>query len=179
MSQAELVSAKEKALICKAVNDKHGRLTPELVVQESDPRNEDGVARELAGLIEWNDDDAVVAHRRRVDCARAVIRSVEPVLIRLGVIEISAPYYVHDETMAPGRQGYVPVLSIKSEREVAEDTIDAELERAIASLRRAYSVAVALGIEDKAAMALEALGELGRSQRMPGPESQQRPPLHA
>lgn len=155
------ISAREKALILKEVADKHGELTPELVVRESDPSS-DGVARRLAMLIGWGDDDAAAAKKWRIECARTVIRSAEPELIDLGVIQIKAPYYVHDPAKV-GKQGYVPLLSMKTEQQAAEDLLRAEITAAVGALERAYSIAVGLGMESETAEIQGALAVLGRA----------------
>lgn len=161
------VSAREKALILKAVSEKHGKLTATLVVRESDPRNTEGVAKKLSKHVGWHLQDADAAQKYREDCARAVIRSSEPELILLGVMTIESPYYVHDPTKEPGEQGYVPLAQIKTHAEVAEDTMRAERLRAVSLLRRAYAIAQALELEGDAADMLAALGALGASPVVP------------
>src|SRR5262245_32044459 len=158
------ISAKEKALILKAVADKYdGELTPDLVVKEANPKNTKGVARRLADLIGWSDDDATAAKKWRIECARTVIRAVEPELIDLGVIQIKAPYYVHDPNKPPGKQGYVPLLAMKTEQQAAEELMQTEINAAVAALERAYNIATALGLEAETAELLGALSVLGRS----------------
>lgn len=166
-----MISAKEKAVVLARVAEKHGGdLTPDLVVQESNPANPDGVARELAPLVEWHLTDSEAAAKRRADCARAVIRSCEPELIQLGVLRIEAPYYVHDPSKPPGEQGYRRLLSFKSEREVAEDVLAAERRRAVGALQRMYAVASGLDLEQEAADSLAALSVLGEVPAV-GPEA--------
>lgn len=160
---ADRISAREKAFILKAVAAKHGELTPDLVVAESDPSNRDGVALRLAGLVGWNDTDAEAASKWRVECARSVIRSAEPQLIKLGIVTLKAPYYVHDPLKGPGEQGYVPLLRVKSEREAAEDLLRSEINSAVASMERAYNIAAGLGMMLEAAELFNALASLGRS----------------
>lgn len=158
------ITARAKALILVQVAAKHeGRLTAELVVQEADPRNEAGVAHALAGLVGWHEDDAKAALRWREDQARAVIRSAEPELIQLGILTISAPYFIHDPRQPPGEAGYVRTLSIKTEAEAAEDAFRAEIERAVSALERSYSIAVALSLGDDTAGVFNALAALGRA----------------
>jgi len=158
------VSARQKALILKAVADKHGGvLSPDLVVRESDPSNLEGVAHRLGPAIGWDRPDVEAARKWREEQARVVIRSVTPELIQLGVIEIRAPYYVHDPRAAAGQQGYVPLMSLKSSEEVAEDAMRTEIDRAVSSLERAYSMAVALDLASEAASIFGALAALGRA----------------
>jgi len=155
------ISAKEKALILKAVYDKHGELTPDFVVRESNPKNRQGIAHRLADLVGWGDDDATAARKWRIECARSVIRSAEPLLVDLGVIQIKAPYYVRDPMKDPGKQGYAKLLSIKTEEEAAGDLMQAEITSAVSSLERAHNIAVALGLEQDAADIGAALAALG------------------
>lgn len=157
------ITSREKALLLKAVADKHGELTAELVVREADPKNEEGIAHPLAGLVGWEVEDEHAALRWRMDQARAVIRSVEPELIQLGVFQLKAPYYVHDPAKPRNEQGYVPLLTIKSHEDVAADALQAETERAVSALERAFSIAQALGLQESASELLAALGALGRA----------------
>lgn len=161
--ESESISAAEKALILASIAEKYGQLTAELVVREADPNNKAGIAHRLAKCVGWHVEDATAATKWRTDQARAVIRSVEPELIQLGVFQIAAPFYVKDPARAPGEQGYVRLLSIKSNEEVAADALEAEIRRAVSALDRGYSVAVALGREDDAAMLFNALAVLGRA----------------
>jgi hypothetical protein len=156
------INARQKALILKAVADKHGVLTAELVVRESDPGNAEGIAHALAAAVGWNRPDEEAARRWREDQARAVIRSVEPELIQMGVVELRAPFYVSDPAKGAGQQGYVRLMSLKTEEEVAEDAMQAEIRRAVAALERAYTVAVALQREESAGI-FAALAALGRA----------------
>jgi len=160
------VSAREKAVILKAVADKHGSLAAALVVRESDPANPGGVARSLAGVVGWGKPDAEAATLWREDQARAVIRSVTPELIQLGVFEVKAPFYVHDPA-AGAKAGYVPLASLKSGKEMAEDALQSEVERAVSALERAYSIALALEQETEGAAIFGALAALGRAPAIP------------
>lgn len=72
------VGAKEKALLLKAVADKHGILTAEFVVQEANPANAKGVAHRLAECVGWSKPDSEAAHRWRLDQARMTIRAATP-----------------------------------------------------------------------------------------------------
>lgn len=165
------VSARDKALILARVAEKAGGLTASAVVKESDPKNRKGVAHELAGLVGWGLDDPSAARRWREDQARAVIRSCEPELIQLGILRISAPHYVRDPAKGPREQGYVGLMSVKSEREVAEDIYQSELAQAEGALSRALSIAEALDLEEEAAECLAALAAIGRSPAAPVAES--------
>jgi len=157
------VSSRDKALILARVAEKAGWLTASAVVRESDPSNPEGVARELAALVGWHLDDPTAAERYREDQARAVIRSCEPELIQLGVIEIRAPHYVRDPTKGPREQGYIGLLAVKDEREIAEDAYQDALKQAEGALNRAYTIAEALGLEAEAAECFAALAAIGRA----------------
>lgn len=163
VSMPERVSAREKAEILAAIATKHGELTPTLVVRESDLRNTDGIAHRLAWCVGWDRSDEEAAQRWREDQARVVIRSVEPELIRLGVLTISAPHYVHDPTASPGEQGYVRLMSLKSKDEVAADALRSAVTQAVSALERAFGIAEALALDGEAAEILAALAALGRS----------------
>lgn len=158
------VSAREKALLLKTVAEKHGGvLRPDDVVREADPDNKEGIAHRLASLVGWNTSEPEAAHRWRVDQARLVIRSCEPELIQMGVMTIRAPHYVRDPQREPREQGYAELLSIKTREEVAADLLVSEIDRAVAGLERAYSIATALGREQEIADLAASLAALGRA----------------
>jgi len=166
------VSARDKAVILKAVVDKHGILTPDLVVQEANPANAEGVAHRLAESVGWNKTDSEAAHKWRLDQARATIRAAAPLLIELGVMTLSAPHYVRNPMLAPREQGYVELASLRTQEEIAEDVLQNEIARAVGCLERAYVIAETLGKAEDAANLMAALAALGRAPVSPGAPAQ-------
>lgn len=117
-----------------------GRLTPDLVLAEAE--NPDSV---LHNLFEWN--DSIAAHQHRIAQARAIITSVR-VVITTENRKISTVYYVRDPDAEPTEQGYVSIDKLKSNRELAKESIVMEFARASAYLQRAKYHAEALSMTD-------------------------------
>lgn len=131
MEQAEIDAA-------KALADKDGRITPEAVVGAArDP------AHPLHPRFEW--DDSVAAERFRIAQARAIIRDITfEVTYENRVYNV--PYFVRDpEAASEGQQGYRAIASLSADRATSLRAVQAEFAAAAASLRRARSIAGALG----------------------------------
>lgn len=137
-----MVSLEDKLKALQQIVEKHGDLTAELLVKESNPRNRRGVAHALAPLIEW--DDSKAAHQHRVYLARRIISSARPVLVERGGLRVRAPYYVRDPEKPSGQQGYRDVLAIKTHEEQIADVMAAEIARAGSLLERALAIALEL-----------------------------------
>ena len=119
-----------------------GVLKPDNVVK--DARNQ---SSPLHKCFEW--DDAVAAHERRLDVARHIIASVR-VEYRTESRVIEAPKYVRDPTKPRNEQGYDEVAKLKTDRDLAYESIQYELKRAVAMLERVCDLADAFGIGDEA-----------------------------
>lgn len=118
-----------------------GVITPRAVVD--DARNSDSPLHEC---FDWNDE--IAGDKWRLVQARRLIRSVT---IKT-VIEhhtIAAPCYTRDVTSEPGKQGYVSVISVKSNYEKARDTLRTELTRIEGIITRAQAVAAVLGLDSE------------------------------
>lgn len=122
------------------ISEKHGRLTPDLVVMEA--RNPDSI---LHNLFEW--DDAEAGHQHRLFQARQIITSVR-VVITTENRKISTVYYVRDPEADPMEQGYVSIDKLKTDKDLARESIVLEFSRATAYLQRAKNHADALGLAD-------------------------------
>lgn len=117
-----------------------GRLTPEAVVLDaSDPDSP------LHGEFEW--DDRKAGDAWRLEQARQLIRGVK-VLITTETRTINTVAYVRDPSAMAHQQGYVSIVKLKDSTEEAREAIDAEFRSADSALRRAKSIAAALGMED-------------------------------
>ena len=143
----------------KAINDEisriyneNGTITPDLVVKvASDPKNV------LHHLFEW--DDAKAGNAYRVDQARQIITSVKINIITESRT-ISAVSYVRDPRLPHDQQGYVSVAKLKTDKDLAKDSIRYEFERAYAHLHRAKTHAEILGMEDQVSALLNTLEEV-------------------
>lgn len=122
------------------ISEKHGRLTPDLVVMEA--RSPDSI---LHNLFEW--DDAEAGHQHRLFQARQIITSVR-VVITTENRKISTVYYVRDPEADPMEQGYVSIDKLKTDKDLARESIVLEFSRATAYLQRAKNHADALGLAD-------------------------------
>lgn len=118
-----------------------GRLTPDNVVEAAQDE-----ASPLHQCFEWDDDAA--AHMFRVEQARRLIRGVR-VDVTTSHHTVRVPAFVHDPECELGEQGYVSILRLSSDEDKSREVVIAEFSRAASALRRARSVAMALGIEDQ------------------------------
>lgn len=133
---------KDKELVAKrlaeiaAAND--GKLTPDLVVQDAEQSDSP-----LHELFEW--DDGIAGHRYRIEQARQVITSVR-VVITTEHKAVSTVFYVRDPEADPQEQGYVSINKLKSNADLARESIVLEFSRAASYLQRARTHAEALGM---------------------------------
>lgn len=118
-----------------------GVLLPEAVVQAArDPRSP------LHASFTWNDSEA--AEKRRLDEARALIRSVK-VIIQTDSRRIEAVAYVRDPEAAGNQPGYVATATLRTRADEARDALVTEFGQIGARLKRARALAAALGLEDE------------------------------
>ena len=135
---------KDKEIVAKrlaeiaAAND--GKLTPDLVVQDAEQSDSP-----LHELFEW--DDGIAGHKYRIEQARQVITSVR-VVITTDHKAVSAVYYVRDPSAEPTEQGYVSLSTLRSDKDLARESIVMEFSRAAAYLERAKVHAQALGMTE-------------------------------
>lgn len=123
------------------IAETYGKLTPDLVVREA--KDPDSI---LHGLFEW--DDAEAGHQHRLFQARQIITSVR-VVITTENKKISTVYYVRDPEADANEQGYVSIDKLKTDKDLARESIVMEFSRATAYLQRAKNHAQALELEDE------------------------------
>jgi hypothetical protein len=121
--------------------ERDGRLTPDDVV--ADAVNPDSP---LHGEFEWDDSEA--ANRYRIVQARQLIRSVVH-SFETNAITITSVAYVRDPDAGHGEQGYVPVATLKTDKDRARDVLANEAERAAAHLQRVRDLSAALEMEQE------------------------------
>jgi len=135
---------KEKELVAEKLAEiaelNGGRLTPNLVLEEA--KDPDSV---LHGLFEW--DDTFAAHQHRLFQARQIITSVR-VVITTENKKISTVYYVRDPEADPTEQGYTSIDRLKTDKDLARESMVMEFSRATAYLQRAKNHAHALGLDE-------------------------------
>jgi len=123
----------------KMIEDSHGGvLRPSDVVKDARI-----LESPLHNLFDWNLERS--AERNWMDRARQIITSVK-VVIKHDRTTVSAVYYVRDPDMEAGQQGYISITSVSQDRDKAREVAAREFASAMASLYRARSVAMALGI---------------------------------
>ena len=131
-----------------------GRLRPGDVVDAARPKS-----HPLHGRFTWDDKKAGAAHR--IGQARELIRAVK-VQITTTTRQVSASFYTHDATSRD--PGYLSVVKVRSEEDVARATIAQEFGRAVGALERARNQALAVGLHAEAALADRALALLSVTQ---------------
>lgn len=116
----------------KKLSDRHGRITPEIVVEAArDPKSP------LHREFDWN--DVTAANAARMDRARQLITTVTVLVIRKKE-RISSVYYVRDPRKGPREQGYVSLSAPDLRRNDATDIMMSELDRCEAAIDRARGV---------------------------------------
>lgn len=136
----------EVARAISALENIHGQLTPELVLDAAlDP------ASPLHKAFEWNDERA--GHQYRIEQARALIRTVR-YEYRTSKAVIHTVRYVHD-SRAVRDSGYVNITRL-DEAGLADATVAAEVERVMALITRGRGIAGALGRESEFIAAIKA-----------------------
>lgn len=130
----------------------HGTITPDLVVSVAkDPHSV------LHDFFEWDDQKAGAAFR--LQQARQLITSVKINIVTENKM-ISAVSYVRDPRLPSDEQGYISVASLKTNKDLARDSIRLEFQRAYAHLHRAKTHAEILGMEDQVSSLLNSLEEI-------------------
>lgn len=124
-----------------ALYEKHGELTPELVVQDAKSENSP-----LHHLFEWDVEKASQAHWHAT--ARALIRSVRVTVVHEERV-LAAPYFVRNPGLPHDEQGYVSVARLRTDADLARDAVSAECARAISAFKRAQAVAAALNVDNE------------------------------
>lgn len=122
-----------------AALERKGRISADDVVQAA--KDQDSP---LHAYFTW--DDAEAAHARRIDQARALIRSVR-VVVSYESTTIAVPRYVRDVSQEDGVQGYVSSDQLMREPTNAKALLRYEFSRASAHLTRAVSIAKSIGLE--------------------------------
>jgi phage terminase Nu1 subunit (DNA packaging protein) len=102
----------------KALEDKRGRLTAQMVLQEAR-----AASSPLHGFFEWDDSEA--AEKWRLEQARELVRRVK-IVVEVEDIKIKSVAYVRNVDMAPTEPGYISVL--KTTKRQAAEIIKEELD---------------------------------------------------
>lgn len=139
-----------------------GRLDADMVVKAArSPRSP------IHDRFTWDDEEA--AAKQRIAEARALIRSIKLVVINKDVT-FEVPKYVRDPEARSHEQGYVAVVKLRGESDLARSACLREFERAREALRRAQSLSAYFGLEDQVQQGLELIQELYRRAQEARPE---------
>lgn len=130
----------------KALMDPQGRVTPRQVVDAArDPSNP------LNSHFTWDDSEAAEKHRENE--ARSLIRTARlQITIETRRFDVQTrvkkvPMFVRDPDSSSGEQGYRHISHLRQDPNASHEAVTAEFARAMAALRRAKKIAVALGTD--------------------------------
>ena len=153
--------------ILQELEQQYGHVTPEHVIDTAR-------ATDHAWHHRFTWDDAVAAHRHRVDQARTLIRSVR-YEVRIENKVLSSIAYIHDPDAAADEQRYVSVARVATDVDRARAALIAEFARVAAMLRRARDLAGVLGLSDRIAEAVDQIDGLAMALKVPiqTPEARQ------
>ena len=146
------ISRKELNAEIERLYKMHNGITPNLIVEVA--KNPNSI---LHGYFEW--DDRKAGHSFRLQQARHLITSVK-VNIITDTKMISAVSYVRDPRLPSDQQGYISVGTLKTDKDLAKESIKYEFHRAYAHLHRAKTHAEILGMEDQVSALLNTLEEV-------------------
>lgn len=125
--------------LVQIADDLSGLLKPSKVVEDArEPTSP------LHPLFDWNDSSA--AHTARLDTARRLIRSVRVEITYRKQITV-VPAYLRDPSQDTKDEGYASLDIIMGDVEMRRGTMAAEINRAIASIKRASGIGKALGYD--------------------------------
>lgn len=119
----------------------YGKLTPELVVQESADLNS-----VLYAVFEHDPAKGLLEYQ--IEQARQLIRSVR-VEITTTVKKVTTVGYIKDPDVRATEQGYVGMVALLTQEERARAVIDKEVDRVAALISRTRSIAEALDLLDE------------------------------
>lgn len=133
------------------IYQEHNGITPSLLVEEAKDPNSI-----LHHLFEWDDEKA--GHAYRLDQARQIITSVKVNIISETKM-ISAVSYVRDPRVPGDQQGYVSIETLKTDKDLAKESIKLEFARAYSHLQKAKLHAEVLNMQNQVGLLLTNLEE--------------------
>jgi hypothetical protein len=115
------------------------KLTPSEVVRLAEPPSSP-----LHDCFTWNDEEA--AHKYRLDQARELISTFE-LTVTINRIELQVNQFVRDPSKDSQDQGYVAIVSIEPESEMAREFVLKELTVARTYVERTRRYSAMLGVD--------------------------------
>jgi flagellar basal body rod protein FlgC len=150
-----LTQEKKRQLLDAIAARNGGVLRVEDIVADAE-----AITSELHGEFNWDDVTAAYAHR--LEQARALVRSVR-VEVKTETRSLSVVHYVRDPRPSSNESGYVSLPQLRTESELARDALIAEFGRALAVLKRARDLSVALGMDARVDDIVQRLEELANT----------------
>lgn len=135
------MTKKQKELIIKRlsyIEEKNGVLEARDVVDDARDFNSP-----LHDCFEW--DDSIAGEKYREEQARVLIKTVY-IQKRVSEHKKAVPFYVRDPKCNSKKQGYTPIVKIKTKKEEALEVVDEEIKRIISLIERSISVSDYLGV---------------------------------
>lgn len=142
----------EVELHLQKLYDQHGELTPAIVVNDAKKKRSP-----LHNLFDWDVEKAAMAFWH--DEARRLIRSVK-IEFKVETMQVSTVSYTRNPNKPANEQGYVSLVDVKSDRDMASDVMATELQRAFSAIRRASAMAKYLDMEKDVELLLKKLDKL-------------------
>ena len=133
------------------IYQEHNGITPSLLVEEAKDPNSI-----LHHLFEWDNEKA--GHAHRLDQARQIITSVKVNIVSETKM-ISAVSYVRDPRVPGDQQGYVSIETLKTDKDLAKESIKLEFARAYSHLQKAKLHAEVLNMQNQVGLLLTNLEE--------------------
>ena len=133
------------------IYQKHNGITPSLLVEEAKDPNSI-----LHHLFEWDNEKA--GHAHRLDQARQIITSVKVNIVSETKM-ISAISYVRDPRVSGDQQGYVSIETLRTDKDLAKESIKLEFARAYSHLQKAKLHAEVLNMQNQVGLLLTNLEE--------------------
>lgn len=130
----------------------HNGLTPNLIIEVA--KNPGSILHEF---FEW--DDKKAGHSHRLQQARNLITSVKVTIVSETKM-INAISYVRDPRLPSHQQGYVSIETLKTDKDLARESIALEFRQAYTHLHRAKLHAEALGMQDQVSALISTLSKI-------------------
>jgi hypothetical protein len=132
------------------ISDRHGKLTPAIVIEEATSEN-----HPFHDQFEW--DNEIAGHQHRLTQAKTLIKvakiSESPNLVS----NYRAPMFVRDPDSSAKDGGYVALAKIPSESEQARNIYAMHLQRVINAMKSLEKVAGVLGMDQTVKFEIERL----------------------
>jgi hypothetical protein len=149
---------KQKTEIKKRLEDlaklNKGRLTPSNVVIDAKPK-----ASPLHDQFEWHNGTAAELHR--LWQARNLIKTVK-IVVHTERRVVTSVRYVRDPKADAKEQGYVDVVTLRSDKDMAFEALENEINRASVLMDRALDISEALELDDMVGAIIERIDMVKR-----------------